>query len=92
MKLSLDRSRILHDLKQVFERATEGRVRADEVVETARVTEDLGVDSLNQLEIRFELERTWEMEVTDKEVKSLSTIGDVADLIVDRVARDAPAD
>ena len=82
MQSRLDRSGVIKELKNVLDRATEGRIIPFMVGEHTDVIDELGVDSLNQLEIRFEIERVWNLEITDRQVRSLRTIGQAADLII----------
>jgi acyl carrier protein len=84
MSISLDRSEVISELKYVLERATEGRIKSSSVGEDMDVIEELGVDSLAQLEIRFEIEQVWGLDVTDREVRKLRTVRQAADFIIDR--------
>ena len=88
MQSRLDRSGVIKELKNVLDRATEGRIIPFMVGEHTDVIDELGVDSLNQLEIRFEIERVWNLEITDRQVRSLRTIGQAADLIIQLAAHE----
>jgi acyl carrier protein len=79
-----DRSQILEELKPAFARASNNRAKLGEIKELARIIEDVGLASLDLLELRFELEERWETQITDEEAMRLRTIGDVVDLIVRR--------
>ena len=47
--------------------------------------EDIGLASLDLLELRFELEERWKTRITDEEAIRLKTVRDVVDLIAQRV-------
>lgn len=84
--MAIDRDTVIEQLKKMFDRVTDGRVEADMVSESASVTEDLGLDSLDLLEMRFEMESTWDLTVSDDEATQLRTVADVVDLVVSKAA------
>ncbi len=43
----------------------------------ARLVEDLGIDSLDRIELVFELESAFGVEIPDQEVARVHTVGDV---------------
>ncbi len=49
----------------------------------ALIIEDIGLASLELLELRFELEERWKTRITDEEAIRLKTIHDVVDLIAE---------
>jgi acyl carrier protein len=82
--ISHDRPKIIEGLKPALSRASNGRASLDRLTEDSRIIEDLGLASLDLLELRFELEETWKMRITDEEAIRLKTIRDVVDLVVVR--------
>jgi acyl carrier protein len=52
------------------------------ITERARLLEDLGLDSLEQVELAIELEDRLGVIVTDSAAERLRTVGDVADYTV----------
>ena len=81
---SEDRARIIEELKPALVRASNGRAKVDQLDESALIIEDVGLASLDLLELRFELEERWKTRITDEEAIRLKRIHDVVDLIVER--------
>jgi acyl carrier protein len=78
------RAQIIEDLKPALDRASNGRAKLEHVTEEALIIEDIGLASLDLLELRFELEDRWKTRITDEEAIRLKTIHDVVDLIAER--------
>ena len=53
----------------------------DEVSEGASLVDDLGVDSLDSVEIVMAIEEEFDLEVSDNEAEHLTTVKDVVDLV-----------
>jgi acyl carrier protein len=53
------------------------------VVEGAAFTEDLGMDSLDLVQLRMELEDRYEVRMADEELLEIVTVGDAIDKIVE---------
>ena len=53
------RDDILEDLRTALERASNGPVNLDELHEDSRIIEDIGLASLDLLELRCEMEEKW---------------------------------
>jgi len=51
-------------------------VNADEVTEDASFVEDLGADSLDTVELVMELEKEFNMEISDEDASNLRTVGE----------------
>ena len=83
-----ERARIIEQLKPALVRASNGRAKVDQVQEDALIIEDIGLASLDLLELRFELEERWQTRITDEEAIRLKTIRDVVDLIAQRMHGD----
>jgi acyl carrier protein len=45
--------------------------------DSARLKEDLGIDSLDIIELQLEIERKFQIKITDEEVEKMNTIGSV---------------
>jgi acyl carrier protein len=82
--LTADRAEVLEQLKEAFLRLKDGEVDTSKVTEDAVILGDLGFDSLDLLELRFELESVWGIKVADEEAVKLQTVGKVVDLIMER--------
>ena len=74
--------RIIEELKPALVRASNGRAKLDQIDESALIIEDIGLASLDLLELRFELEERWKTRITDEEAIRLKRIHDVVDLTV----------
>lgn len=55
--------------------------KPEALTQTATLTGDLGMDSLDTIELVMALEEEFEIEVTDAEVEAAETVGDVYALI-----------
>jgi acyl carrier protein len=80
-----DRAKIVEELKPALVRASNGRAKVDHLDESALIIEDIGLASLDLLELRFELEERWKTRITDEEAMRLKRIQDVVDLIAARI-------
>ena len=69
-------------------RVSNGRAKVDHLAEEARIIEDIGLASLELLELRFELEEAWNAKLTDEETVSLKTIRDVVNVILEKSKTD----
>jgi len=47
----------------------------DQITDSASFEDDLGVDSLDVLEIRMEVEKTFEINIPDEDAEKLTTVG-----------------
>ena len=61
-------------------------VEPDEVVEEARILDDLGADSLDVVELVMALEEAFDIVVPDEDVEGMETIGDVESYLAERVS------
>lgn len=75
------RDQILANLGDVLNRASNGRAKIDQLKENARIIEDVGLSSLDMLELRCELEERWQTTIPDDELIHLQTIGDIISLV-----------
>jgi len=56
-------------------------VSAQEVLPTAHFVNNLGADSLDQVELVMELEREFDVQIKDDEATHLQTVGSVVDYL-----------
>ena len=80
------RDQIMESLSGALDRASNGRAELGQLDDDARIIEDIGLSSLDLLDLRFELEELWQMKVADEELMQLRTIGDVVHLIEQRAS------
>jgi acyl carrier protein len=80
-----DRAQIIEQLKVILLRVSNARANVDNLAEDARIVEDVGLASLDLLELRFELEAAWNAEITDEEALSLKTVRNIVDVVLGKV-------
>ena len=56
-------------------------VEADKVTEDASITEDLGADSLDVVDLVMSIEEEFDMEIPDDAVENIKTVGDIVKYI-----------
>lgn len=54
----------------------------DEIVNGTKLTEDLGADSLDLVELVMQIEEEFDIEIPDEEFENIATFGELVDLIV----------
>ncbi len=75
----LSKDEVLEKLKEVL---TMGfGLRGDQVVPTARLVEDLDLDSLDSFDLVVRLEQETGEEIKEDDLKSIQTIQDIVDVI-----------
>jgi acyl carrier protein len=62
---------------------------AEQIVPEARLVEDLGLDSLDAVELAIAVERKFDIEVPEEELAKLKTVADMLALVESRT-RQAP--
>ena len=70
---------MLDQIKEIL--ATSLSIDADSITEASSFSEDLGIDSLDIVELLMTLEDKYGVIVPDDEVTNLKTIGDIAEYI-----------
>ncbi len=75
----LSKDEVLEKLKEVL--TTGFGLRGDQVVPTARLVEDLDLDSLDSFDLVVRLEQETGEEIKEDELKSIQTIQDILDVI-----------
>lgn len=57
----------------------------DEVQPNATLSEDLGADSIDMVEIALELEERFDTEISDNEIGAVTTVADLCRIVRERV-------
>lgn len=57
----------------------------EQLVREARLVEDLGLDSLDAVELAISVERKFDIEVPEEELTKLKTVGDMVALVESRL-------
>ena len=60
-------------------------VDEDKVTMEASITEDLGADSLDVVDLVMSLEEEFDIEIPDEEVENIKTVGDIVKYIEENV-------
>lgn len=53
------------------------KVESDEIIETANLQNDLGMDSLDTVDLIIELEKEFSISIPDIEAEKIQTVGDI---------------
>jgi len=67
-------------------------VSEDQVTDDAQFIQDLGADSLDQVELVMQLEEEFGADIRDEDADKLNTVGDAINYIAARTSGDAKAD
>ena len=60
-------------------------VEEDEVTEAASITDDLGADSLDVVDLVMSFEEEFDIEIPDDQVEKIKTVGDIVKFIEEKV-------
>lgn len=60
-------------------------VEEDAVTMEASITEDLGADSLDVVDLVMSIEESFDVEIPDEEVENIKTVGDIVKCIENKV-------
>ena len=60
-------------------------VEEDAVTMEASITEDLGADSLDVVDLVMSIEERFDVEIPDEEVENIKTVGDIVKYIENKV-------
>ena len=82
----MDREEIRKGLQEIFEIVTDGNGERKQVIEKALLRDDLGLDSLQVVEMLFEVEERFGTRIEDEEARSFVAVADVIDAIQAKLA------
>ena len=60
-------------------------VEEDKVTEAASITDDLGADSLDVVDLVMSFEEEFDIEIPDEQVEKIKTVGDIVKFIEEKV-------
>ena len=60
-------------------------VEEDKVTEAASITDDLGADSLDVVDLVMSIEEEFDIEIPDDQVEKIKTVGDIVKFIEEKV-------
>ena len=75
---------MLEDIKKIL--VETANVDVSKVTEEATLSEDLGIDSLDSVEIVLELESAYDIKIEDEEIQNLKTVGDIMKLVESKIS------
>jgi len=73
-------------IKQIL--ADQFGIKADSITASSRLTEDLGADSLDMVEIVMEVEHQFNIEIDDDEYLHCTTVDLIAELVNKKLNKD----
>jgi acyl carrier protein len=85
----MDRSDLEERVKQIL--TTRLGMPPEEITAEARLVDDLGMDSLDAVELAIAMERQFKVELSDDQIAKLQTVGDIVTLVQQRMAEAAGA-
>ena len=60
-------------------------VEEDKVTEASSITDDLGADSLDVVDLVMSFEEEFDIEIPDEQVEKIKTVGDIVKFIEEKV-------
>ena len=60
-------------------------VEEDKVTEAASITDDLGADSLDVVDLVMSFEEEFDIEIPDDQVEKIKTVGDIVEFVEEKV-------
>ncbi len=57
-------------------------IDSENITEESRIKENLGADSIDEVELAIEVEKIFDIIIPDSEIENFKTIGDVVDYII----------
>jgi len=79
----MTKEEIMGKVKEVV--AEKLNVGEDQVTTEAKFVEDLGADSLDQVELIMALEDEFDLKIPEEEAEKLNTVGSAVDFIVEKM-------
>ncbi len=76
-------------LEAMKERLAERGIEGDNVTMDSKLSDDLGLDSLDTVEVTLGLEEKFGIDIDDSELEDVETVGDAVNLIEKKIS--APA-
>ncbi len=77
-------SNIAEKVKSVI--AEQTKIKPEEITENAKFTTDLGLDSLDMVELVVKLEEEWGLEIPDEDAEKLTTVIKAIKYIEEKIA------
>jgi acyl carrier protein len=81
----LSQQQVLSKLREIVNDVSDSELSESDFKLEMSVLEDIGLNSVDFLELAFEIEKQWEITISDDEFRSFKTVGDVVDLVIAKV-------
>jgi acyl carrier protein len=79
----MSRDQLLDELRRIL--VSEFELDPAAVVPSARLVEDLDLDSIDGVAVVVRLEARLRIAITDEEIQNMASVGDIVDALADRV-------
>ena len=80
----IDRNIVGRQVKQIL--ADELDLNMEEIKETALLTDDLGIDSFSSIEIVYDLEDKFGIEIPESDLANVKTVGDIINYVISQIS------
>jgi len=81
----IDRSTVEMRVKQIL--ADQLDLDMEKIKKTALLTDDLGIDSFGSIEIVYDLEDKFGIEIPEKDLANVKMVDDIVNYIISRLSR-----
>ena len=81
----ISHQQVLEELRDIVADVTDGELSEDQFRPDMSVLEDVGLNSVDFLELAFEIEKKWDITISDDEFRTFKTVDDVIRMIVAKV-------
>ena len=81
----IDRNTVGMQVKQILADQLDLDIR--EIKEMALLTDDLGIDSFSSIEVVYDLEDKFGIEIPEKDLADVKTVDDIVTYIISRLSR-----
>lgn len=85
----MTRDQLLERLRVIL--ATEFELEPDNIVPSARLVEDLDLDSIDGVTIVVRLEAQLHVTISDEEIQKMATVGDIVEALAARLGAESHA-
>jgi len=81
---NIDRDKVEMQIKRVL--ADHLEINMDEIKNTASLGDDLGMDSFSSIEVIYDLEEKFGIEIPDTDLANVKTVDDIINYVISRIS------
>ncbi len=81
---NIDRDKVEMQIKRVL--ADHLEINMDETKNTASLGDDLGMDSFSSIEVIYDLEEKFGIEIPDTDLANVKTVDDIINYVISRIS------